>query len=86
MKYVYKLKNGQTIESDNIKCPICGKIMTEKTSNIELPRIEVTTDYSLLGFNPHSDSIAWHHTTYECPGGCCNIDFEHKVENAIYSE
>lgn len=85
MKYIYELKNGQIIESDNIKCPICGKIMTEKTSNMELPRIEVTTHYSLLGFNPYLDSIAWYNTTYECPGGCCNIDFEHKIEGVNYN-
>lgn len=85
MKYIYKLKNGQIIESDNIKCPICGKIMTEKTSNYELPRIETVTQYSRLGLNPFPVHEVWYHTTYECPEGCCNVDFEHKLEGVNYN-
>lgn len=84
MNAIIKLENGYTAETDNIKCPICGKKMEIDNYQSELPKEEFFTEEMTW---PRSGYMVKKETTYKtlfrCPNRCGDFTVEHKIKTLL---
>lgn len=84
MNAIIKLENGYTAETDNIKCPICGKKMKMENYQSELPKEEIFT--KPIGW-PFCGTIITKETTYNtmfiCPNRCGKFTVKHTVKTLL---
>lgn len=78
MEYEFKLPNGKKIKSNEIKCPICGKIMDIDEGDMTMPRSELVFRDCEPPFSGRTiDSKSYTDITMKCPDECCKIEFTH---------
>ena len=78
MTSIFKLKNGKTISSDDIICPICGKKMIVNEGTMTHPRSELQFRDRPSPFSGTViDNLVSCDITMKCPNDCCTLNFTH---------
>lgn len=90
VKAEFKLANGRTFMTEQIKCPICAAKM-EMAQMTTLPRNELRlrdcTPPSCAtvceSVNTYCESVNTYESVMQCPNRCCTLKFEHEVTQVV---
>ena len=84
MKAIIQLTNGRTANTEEIKCPICGKPMEIDNYESELPKEEIFR--KPMGW-PFYGNLTMKETTYKtllrCPNRCGDFTVEHTIKELL---
>lgn len=84
MKAIIQLTNGYTANTENIKCPICGRKMEIDNYNSELQKESIFTEEMSW---PRSGYMVKKETTYKtlfrCPALCGDFTLEHSIKELL---
>ena len=74
---IFNLFNGKSISTDDVKCPVCGKMM-----ELECDSGEITSEH-YISLNANSVAVtrigSECTSRFRCPSDCCSVEFKHYV-------
>lgn len=83
VKAEFKLANGRTFMTEQIKCPICAAKM-EMAQMTTLPRNELRLRDRTPPFcGIVCESVNTYESVMQCPNRCCTLNFEHEVTQVV---
>lgn len=84
MKAIIQLTNGHTANTDDIKCPICGRNMEIDNYKTELKEDKfVKKPMSWPFFGSLTTRETTYETVFRCLNGCGDFTVEHTVKTLL---
>lgn len=84
---ILKLENNKTINTKDIKCPVCGGLMEidhseinsyDSKSSISLEHLPAPFEGTMV--KQRNDYT----TRFKCPNECCHLEMKHYIENILF--